>query len=149
MIIDFLDKNHRYLKAHPLFAEAFEFILNTDLHSLPSGRNDIKGEQIFANRASYHLGDPELKHAESHLKYIDLHLIISGRETIEVSHMQQAVRFTDYESKDDFELFIVDGDPLHLTPNQFLILYPGEVHKTGIGKSDEQVEKVILKILHD
>ena len=49
MILDTLDNLSKYASLSPLFPKAIEFITTADLANLPLGRNEIQGDEIFAN----------------------------------------------------------------------------------------------------
>ena len=49
MILDTLDNLGKYASLSPLFPKAIEFITTADLVNLPLGRNEILGDEIFAN----------------------------------------------------------------------------------------------------
>ena len=49
MILDTLDNLGKYASLSPLFPKAIEFITTADLANLPLGRNEIQGDEIFAN----------------------------------------------------------------------------------------------------
>ena len=66
---------------HPRFRKAFEFLRSHDLAKLPLGRNEIDGDDIFANVMDVTLAtwDPNAK-LEVHRQYFDIHVPISGDE---------------------------------------------------------------------
>ena len=49
MILDSLENLRMYESLNPNFSKAIDFILNTDLAALPLGRNEICGDDVFAN----------------------------------------------------------------------------------------------------
>ena len=49
MILDSLKNLKNYEGLHPRFAKAMDFLLTSDLANLPLGRNEIQGDEIFAN----------------------------------------------------------------------------------------------------
>lgn len=48
MILDTLDNYHLYQSVNERIAKGFEFLHNTDLDAIPSGKHDIDGDTIFA-----------------------------------------------------------------------------------------------------
>jgi len=48
MIFDTIANADRYATLHPLFAQAFAYIRNTDLNALAPGRYPIADEDLFA-----------------------------------------------------------------------------------------------------
>ena len=72
MILDTLDNLHKYASLNPLFPKAIEFLTTTDLASLPLGRNEIQGDEIFANVMEAQPRTKEEIPVEVHRQYIDI-----------------------------------------------------------------------------
>lgn len=47
MILDTLDNYQLYQSINERIAKGFEFLHNTDLDAIPSGKHDIDGDTIF------------------------------------------------------------------------------------------------------
>lgn len=84
---------------------------------------------------------------EAHRKYLDIHVVLEGKELVEISDINSSISIKEYE--DDYELF--ESKAKHeilLEPGYFLILFPHEVHKTGIlVESVELIKKKVFKRL--
>ena len=48
MVLDSLQNASRYHSLHPLFQQAFRFLQDTDLRTLPLGQQAIVGRDLFA-----------------------------------------------------------------------------------------------------
>ena len=82
MILDTLDNLEKYASLNPLFPKAIEFVKNCDLAALPLGRNEIMGDEIFANVMEAQPRTKEEVPVEVHRKYIDIQIPISGDEVM-------------------------------------------------------------------
>jgi YhcH/YjgK/YiaL family protein len=82
MILDTLDNLEKYASLNPLFPKAIEFVKNTDLAALPLGRNEIMGDEIFANVMEVQPRTKEEVPVEVHRKYVDIQIPISGDEVM-------------------------------------------------------------------
>jgi YhcH/YjgK/YiaL family protein len=71
----------KYEALHPRFGKAFAFLREHDLSKLPLGRNEIDGDNVYANVMDVTLGTwDENAKLEVHRKYFDIHVPISGDE---------------------------------------------------------------------
>ncbi|UXU83984.1 YhcH/YjgK/YiaL family protein [Mammaliicoccus sciuri] len=87
---------------------------------------------------------------EQHLKYIDLHIMIKGKEFIGMVGENSYIIEKAYEKQDDFSLGKPKNKDYLITPfneNQFVIFFQGEAHKVGWANNDEsnEVEKIVYK----
>ncbi|MBC7915279.1 MAG: YhcH/YjgK/YiaL family protein [Pyrinomonadaceae bacterium] len=86
---------------------------------------------------------------EAHRKYLDIHVILEGEELVEIGDISNMEPTKEYE--DDYQLFKGNKEhSLRLLPGKFLILFPNEVHKTGVKtKHCVGVKKIVFKLLLD
>ena len=110
------------------------------------GRFDIE-EKSFGIGLEYETKSRENCLWEAHRKYVDIHLVLSGEEMIDITDIGKMNSSKEYDDKGDYELFTGDGDHLiKLTKGYFLALDPCDVHRTSI-KIDNEVAltKYVLK----
>ena len=70
-------EKHDYLAER--FKKGYDFLKNTDLMSLPVGRVDIDGDDVFASVQEYiTLPETECRY-EAHDKYYDIQYVAAGR----------------------------------------------------------------------
>jgi YhcH/YjgK/YiaL family protein len=83
---------------------------------------------------------------EAHRKFVDFHFIIEGKELVQLSDVQTMNEKSKYQ--DDFQLFEGNASQIvQCEKNDFLILYPNEVHKTSIKVHQTcTVRKYVFKI---
>ena len=110
---------------NPHFPKAFAFLHETDLKSLPDGKVEIDGDNVFAYVSSPKLTPFEKEgEAEAHRKYIDIHVPITGEETIGTFTMTEHELALPFNEKDDYVLFAAKGEPLTLSVGEFAAFFP-------------------------
>ena len=127
--------------------ECFEYAQDNDLAAFAKGSHEIDGDRLFVNIVEYTTTTPENRFWEAHRAYLDVHVMLSGTEQIDVSfidHMAQK----DYVPADDF--LPMDGEPnchVVLTPGDFLVCYPSDGHRTAIMADGPcTIKKAIFKV---
>lgn len=144
MIKDKLENLHRYS-----INENFEDIKKKIGlgKSLPVDQPD----SVKKINLKYFTKDLDYKNFENHKKYIDLHIILEGSEKIGLNYVEDLKPLTDYDEVQDFQLFQgVSKEELILHKEEFILLFPGEVHITGGKiKESEEITKIVYKIPFD
>jgi biofilm protein TabA len=148
MIIDTIANAPKYFSAHPLFAQAFTYIAQTDLANIEPGKYDIDGENlkaIFSNKQGMTSAESEAKF-ECHNQHIDIQLCIDGKETIGWKPRENCVSPKGEYNPDKDVLFFDDAPDMYfgLTNGQFVIFFPEDVHAPMI--SDGVVRKLVIKV---
>jgi len=146
MITDRLTSAHLYKLLGAGIQRAFEYLLQTDLQSLPVGRYELDGKNLYVMSQEYTSKLPEQGKWEAHRRYIDIQYIISGTERIGYSHLSRLVQ-GDYNPEKDFLALTGVGDFLTLSAGDFMLLFPEDAHMPGMAVSDPvPVKKVVVKI---
>jgi biofilm protein TabA len=148
MIIDTLDNAAKYYGVHPLFKQAFEYLNRTDLQNTEGGKYDIDGDNlkvIFSNKQGMTVEQSTAKF-ECHNKHIDIQLCINGLETFGWKPREKCVLPKGEYNPDKDVLFFNDAPDMffQLTNNQFVILFPEDVHAPMI--ADDLVKKLVIKV---
>jgi len=107
-------------------------------------------ESLFFIEQVYSMRERVKCQYESHLKYIDLHFILSGSEIIEVENISYLEIDTPYnEIKDATKYSNVHlGTQITLNEFELIVLEPNDGHMTAIEQSkDTSVVKIVAKIL--
>lgn len=146
MIFDSLKNRAQYYALHPRFERAFNYIVSTDLEALEPGRHEIEGEDLFVNVIECPLKQPREAKLEVHDRYIDIQVVVRGRERFgwsERADVRQSLGAFDREK--DIEFF--DDEPqtyYELKPGQFTIFMPEDAHAPMVGEGE--VKKLIVKV---
>ena len=146
MILDSIKNLKNYEVLHPRFAQAIEFLLNSDLASLPLGRNEICGDEIFANVMEAQPRTKEEAPIEIHRKYIDIQIPITADEVMGYIPKEQLPQ-EDYNEESDAALLPVGmlaSDYLNVTRSMFAIFFPQDGHAPAI--TPVKLKKIIVKV---
>ncbi|OUS68933.1 hypothetical protein B1748_32570 [Paenibacillus sp. MY03] len=143
MIYDKMTNAGIYAFQHPGLASAME-----DLRFNLLGQTD--SDAFSKNTAQFVTVPKERKQYEAHKKYIDIHIVLEGKEYIEVSHIGALVNETAYDEERDIWFGEVQADSKlkgMLEPGYFLICFPEDTHLVGAHEQhEEEVKKIIYKI---
>ncbi len=150
MIFDSIKNCECYLGLNGKLGAAFDFIRKVVDESMPCGRYEIDGEEIYANVMEYTTNPSCDGKFEGHRKYIDVQYVVCGVETIETVEITNAETAVEYDDSCDAAFFkeTVPFSTLVMNEGDFCVLYPHDLHKPGIsfeGKQSE-VKKIVVKI---
>jgi len=150
MITDHLSKLEYYRGLSSRLDQAIDFMMTNDLMTLPLGRIDIDGDNLYANRMQYTASAiSNDKNFEIHQRYIDIQVIVSGHEGIALAPMDV---LTKVEDLPDNDITFYAGRPDHIVmmrENTFMLLYPGEAHMPGLAIDDQAVvDKIVFKVAY-
>lgn len=131
---------------HPLFKTLFDYVKSHDLLRTALGRIDVMGDDLFIMNVEADAVWAEQPVLELHHQYIDVHILLEGRERIgwkATDDLTQEVKA--YSSDGDCALY---GDApsmwVDLLPGQFVIVYPEDAHAPCIGEG--KIRKLIAKV---
>lgn len=146
MILDSIKNLQNYEGLHPRFKKAIDFILNSDLQNLPLGRNEICGDEVFANVMEAKPRGKDEVPIEVHRKYIDIQVPISGDEVMGYTPLE-LLPVADYSEADDVALYPVGmlaASYFEVKNSMFTIFFPQDGHAPAV--TPVPVKKVIVKI---
>lgn len=148
MIIDNIKNYKKYLCVHPAFKEAFECLASLDEKS-ENKKYVVDGENCFVNLSTYFNKPASECSFESHKKYIDIQMVVSGHEQIYVADSDMLFCKDDRLDGDDIAFYIDCGDynVADLLPGDFVVLFPGEAHKPLVAPGEPvETKKAVAKI---
>ena len=149
MILGSLKNTKTAEKLHPLFKKAFDYLKTVDLEAIPADGSKIEldGNHIFLFVSEYQGKPHEEAKAEAHQRYIDIQIPIKGIESmgwIGLSECKETIM--PYNPEKDLVFY---GDAISSTfqvsPGEFAIFFPEDVHAPGIGFGT--IRKVVVKVL--
>jgi YhcH/YjgK/YiaL family protein len=134
----------------PLFSQrAADFLKSIDANALECGRHDI-GDEDFANVVVYDPKSREDGVYEAHKEFVDIQVVLQGRELCEVASLEGQTVCQPYDAAGDAELYTneVAGESYVLSPGRFIVLEPQDAHMPGlkVAQGDTNVKKIIFKI---
>lgn len=146
MILTTLAASSTIESLHPGFKKFFDFLAHNDLNTMPLGRVEIDGEQLFFNIVESRLMAPEQQILEVHRQYIDVHIPLSGTEIIgwraldTLSNPSQP-----YDPDKDCEIYTAQPTTyINVLMGECLVAFPEDAHAPIIGHGT--IRKAIVKI---
>jgi len=150
MILDQLTNAHFYFSLGARFAAAFRFLAETNLADLPSGKQTIQGDELFALVNDYTTQPLEKCRFEAHRRYADIQLMVRGLERIGVANLASMKVDEPYIAERDVAFFHGLGDLITLAEGTFAVFFPQDAHQPGIAVAEPiQCRKVVMKVLLD
>ncbi len=136
----------RYFGLSEHMDTAIRFLLENNLNALQTGRNEIN-DTVYANRFDYETRPEEGQLFETHIRYTDIHMVLSGRELIMASD-EASLHETSGDENADY--IASDGDwqcRFRLSTDDVLIVFPGEAHKVKCADGAPCfVKKLVVKV---
>ncbi len=132
------------------FAKAYAFLAQGNLDALPLGRNDIDGDDVFANVQEYTTVAADEKLFEAHRAYYDVQFVVSGEELLQYVPLESARATQPFDEASDFCLYEATCEPsgIALHAGELAVLAPEDAHKPGCALSGEgmPVRKIVVKV---
>ena len=145
MICDTLKHLHLYKGFQQNLDTAIDFLATHPLDTLPLGRTDVDGENVFINVMDAQLHPNAGSHPEYHKVYADLQIDLTGGEgwgyeTAPGSEVEPYHADIGFKDSPD-AIFGTLGE------GRFVLFFPGELHKPGVEQPDcKNVRKAVVKI---
>ncbi len=132
------------------FSSAMRFLERVSRENLPDGKYEIEGALVFAIVSSYRSRPLTECRFESHMKYLDIQFILSGREEIWVTDTAKLTVKDPYVSDKDLCFYEHEerAHRLDMSAGDFAVLFPEDGHMPGVtaATGPEDVRKVVVKI---
>jgi len=145
MIIDKLENLQKYAALNPCIAAVVRFLQQTDLKSLPIGRSDIEGDNLFVNIALAKGKTREEARLETHDQMFDIQIPLSVPESIGYTPRADLPEAA-YDAEKDISFY--DGlaeQYMTIHPGEFAIYFPQDGHAPCVSV-EEQILKAIFKV---
>lgn len=152
MILDSIQNSALY-PLGPLREKAFDF-LRTAAPGLEPGRCVIDSDDLFANIDAYETKPRAAARPEAHRTYVDIQVLLSGTECLEVFPRSGLTVSEPYCPEKDVEFYeLPERAPVRvtLTPGQFIAFFPDDAHMPclTVGDRPEPVKKIVFKLRAD
>ena len=147
MILDTIDNYHLYQSINERIAKGFDFLRNTDLDAIPSGKHDIDGDTIFVLVQEYQTKPLAECKLESHKKYIDIQYVIRGEEFMGITTKNNQKILEVNEDK-DYTFYEGSTSLVRVSKGMFTIFFPDDLHQPCVQTEfASEVNKVVIKVL--
>ena len=147
MIIGSLKNTERVEALNPHFKKVFDYIKSHDLTVAPVGKIEIDGDNAWINVSEVQGKEKSVAKLETHDKYIDIQLPLTGQETFGWQGRELLIHEKDggYNEVKDIT-FYSDEAPLFFTlkAGEFGVFFPEDGHAPCIGEGN--IKKVVVKV---
>ncbi len=146
MVLSTLQDCGRIETLHPLFKKAFDYVKNHNLLDAPLGKIEVEGDALFINNSSPECVAVEKQVLEVHRKYIDIHILLEGEETVGWKPLADCRNVAKpYSGEEDCALYDEPAATyVTMRPGQCLIVWPEDAHAPAIGEG--RIRKLIVKV---
>ncbi|MDX6021665.1 YhcH/YjgK/YiaL family protein [Scandinavium sp. V105_16] len=132
--------------------DAIEHVKAHVTDATPLGKHDIDGDRLFYLISEDTTEPLAARRAEYHARYLDIQIILKGQEGMTFSTQPAGTPDTDWLADKDIA-FLPEGvqeKTVVLSEGDFVVFYPGEVHKPlcAVG-TPAKVRKAVVKMLVD
>ena len=147
MITDSIANAHQYDVYHPYFHTVFEILQSLNFAQLENGHIELDGKYVFINIDTIKGRTDKESPLESHKRYIDIQIPLSGGETFGVRHINTCHQSSmPYSEERDVAFW-------HDTPNEYIevkagdmiIFFPDDAHAPCITTSQNH-KKMVVKV---
>lgn len=147
MIKDHINNAHQYDDLHPNFRSVLEILQSLNLDALQPGHIELDGNYVYININETKSKNKEEAKLESHRRYIDIQMPLSGKETFGVKATTKCTNPIDEFDTERDILFYEDTPTEYITLNkgEFIIFFPDDAHAPCINTIDNHL-KLIVKI---
>ena len=130
--------------------EAIDWLSGSDWKNLLDGKHEINGENVYAIVSHYPSKPADVCRFETHRQYIDIQLVASGAELIEVRTAEGLKVAEAYKPDIEFYAAPESGsyDTLLMVPGAVAILFPEDAHRPCIAIEGVPIaiHKVVIKV---
>ncbi len=146
MIIDDIKNIKQYYNLNINFNQIEIFIKANNLSELPQGRYSLIKNNDYVNIDICNAREINDAKLESHKKYIDVQLLISGNESMGWKTTPICKQISSpYNPEKDFQFFSDEPDIFfNLKLGNFVIFYPEDAHMPLLGTGT--IKKAVFKI---
>jgi YhcH/YjgK/YiaL family protein len=146
MILDVLENAPRYRPLNRWFPKAMAFLLRPDLKELPPETYEIDGDRVYATVSKNPGRGKEGAKLETHEKYIDIHLVLAGTDTMGWKPRSLCREPAgEYDQKADVRFYADEPDIwLPADSGSFVIFFPEDAHMPQI--SPGPLHKIVVKV---
>lgn len=147
MILDSLENAGLYESIHPKFKQAFDFLLNTNLVTLPLGKIELDGSDLYVNVVEVAGKTADAARMETHNNYIDIQVPVGAVETMGWIAGNKLKEVADLYNADKDISFFADRATnfIVVKPFEFAVFFPSDGHQPGIAEG--VLKKIIVKVL--
>lgn len=131
---------------HPNIDRAICFLKEHTLE-VAEGRIEIDGDNVFANVITYEPKVLEESTYEAHERYIDIQIILEGKEHFYNAPLEEVSCIVPYDETKDIGFYKgeIKGECM-LEPGKFVLCMPTDAHMPGVTCGISPLKKMVVKV---
>ena len=147
MVLDNINDFSNYQSLNPHFKTLINYLKGHNLLYEDLGKIAVDGEKVYINNIKVEGISADAQVLEMHRKYIDVHILLEGRETIGIKALSKIATFSKaYDEMSECALSQERADCyIEMTPGDILICFPEDAHAPAIGNA--VIRKAIAKVI--
>lgn len=149
MLTSHISKIDHYDYLTERFQKGYHFLRTADLKSLPLGRVEIDGDEVFASVQEYTTLPESTCRFEAHNDYYDIQYVVEGEEQFGYAKRSDLEVETPYNAEDDIE-FLRDpkcSGTVLLKAGDCAVVSPEDAHKPRCeAEKPCLVKKIVVKV---
>lgn len=126
---------------------ALEHLTTAFLSTIGDDPVELDGRNVYCFKVNLETLPEEMAFFENHHKYIDIHLVLSGAEKMDIALPEDLEQ---YDEKPDADAYFFHGkgrQQIILKPGEFLVAFPEDAHKPQqMVDAPAQITKVVFKV---
>ena len=129
MIYDNINSLRKYIGVIPHLEEVLSYLDNNDLYDLPFERIDIS-DNVYLVKQKYIRKDRKDAGVESHKKYIDIQLMLKGRESMYYGLYNDELKVSiDYDDSKDIMFYDeLLNNKVEASKDGFVVFFKEDIH---------------------
>ena len=146
MVLTNINDFRRYCSLNVYFGALADYLEQHDLLKEELGRIVIDGDNLFINNVKTEGVAADKQVLEMHKRYIDIHILLQGSETIGIKAIGKVSSFSkEYDDAGDYMLSEEKaGCYVEMHPGDMMICFPEDAHAPAIGSG--AIRKAIAKV---
>lgn len=134
----------------PKLQQIMDTVLQRLASPLPTGKHELQGESAFFLVMDDHTQPLALRRSECHARYLDVQIVLQGKERFGYSLSPFAGLDEDWLAERDvaFSDQLIEERYVDLAAGDFIVFYPGQPHRPliAVEGEGEPVRKVVIKV---
>ncbi len=146
MIVDSLANLDFYGPLNSRFAKALAYLRGVDLKTLPEGKYEIDGDEVYMMISERDLKKKDDAAMEAHDRYIDIQVVVDGHEGFGWKYRSECTAPRG-EMNTVKDIIFYDDEPstyFALKAGEAAIFFPDDAHAPLVG--DGHVKKCVIKV---
>ncbi len=147
MVLANINDFSNYQSLNPHFKTLIDYLSGHNLLSEDLGKIVVDGDNVYINNIKAEGMSADSQVLEMHKKYIDVHILLEGRETIGIKALAKISTFSKaYDEISECMLSQEKADCyIEMMPGDIMICFPEDAHAPAIGNG--VIRKAIAKVI--